>query len=275
MNIESSQVTIARKQLEALRQEHKDLKKIRTIQLGHVKPGENPALIARAIRDFIPLPLKYTQSFQSLESLYKYSLETKDTKLFQWTCQQISNVFSKALLMSIKQSTKLPEPTPLDNSLKRFRKTHGKMNFSHYMYYLQTEKNSIPPFFAKQMDRIARLNAERSKISKEDLGSSEVKSCADTLSVAFLNQDMVKRSSAQYAPTICKNYNINPIVSVSVLIDTHGPRVGFHEIVHNEVLRKKKLFKETLSVPKDIILAKLSKYNTPPYYLEEIEKLSK
>ena len=274
--MESSEVTIARKQLKALKQEHEDLNKIRTIQLGHVRPGEEPALLARAIRDFIPLPLKYTQSLESLQSLYNYSLETKDTKLYQWTCQQIRTTHKRDIFNAIQKSAKLPAPTPLETTLKKFRKSHKTMTIPEYMLFLTSKKATIPPFFFRQMERVAQFNAERSKITNENLQNSLVKSCADTLSIAFLKQDMMKKTSSQYAPNICNLYKINPYVSVSILVDTHGPRVGFHEIITNEILRKKGLFsKETLTIPKDLLLTKLKKYNVPDYYIDQIEKLFK
>ena len=77
----SPEIAQAQGQLAALKKEQKDLSDLKLIQIGHTKPGSRPDLLARAVRDFIPLPIKYTQSIESLRSLYKYSLDSKDTKL--------------------------------------------------------------------------------------------------------------------------------------------------------------------------------------------------
>ena len=42
---------------------------------GEIQPGQKPEVVIRAIRMGYPIPLKYTQSWSSLKSIYVWSIK--------------------------------------------------------------------------------------------------------------------------------------------------------------------------------------------------------
>lgn len=268
-----SDVVFAQATLEALKKENQDLKELRRFFSGTAKPGERPDLIARAIRQSIPLPLKYTQSNDSLKALFDYCMKTQDTKLYLWVCNQMRIVFGDALLKAFQDGRPRGTflPTPTETARTQFIKKLKTMDYDAINTFRY--RADIPEFYQKQMQRYIEMNDIRAQIRNEDPTKVPHKPLAETLRVSFFNEANLKRTSRTHPHSLIQNAKINPIVYTSCLIEAHAPRMNWSAVLQNEFFTKRKMLVKKLSIPTEIATAKLKSLSAPENVIDEVEKI--
>ncbi|EAY23087.1 hypothetical protein TVAG_183230 [Trichomonas vaginalis G3] len=267
------EIFVAENQLATAQKELNDLKQLRSLATGNIRPGENPELVARAISAFIPLPIKYTHSLQSLQSLFYYSLKIQDTKLYNWTSEQIKRLYTASILKAFQDArppgTNLP--TPPETSLTVFRtkiKTMTRRDAAEFLL-----RKDIPPFFATQIKRYLQFNDDRIKITGEKPDESPLQPGAETLRKSFVNQDSMKSNNPNYPTNLISRMNIKPIVAVPCLIEANAPRAAWPETTQSPVFTQKKFFKTKLALPLELTIKKLNAYKAPQYIIEKVEAM--
>lgn len=268
-----SEIFVAQNQLAAAKKELEDLKALRSLATGNIRPGEKPELVARAISSFIPLPIKYTHSLQSLQALFYYSLKCQDTKLYNWTSEQIRRIYSPSILKAF-QDARPPNtslPTPPDTALTKFRSKISNMTYRDAAEFIL--RKDVPPFFATQIRRFIQFNEERYKMIGAKNADGPLCPGAETLRVSFVNQDQYRSNNPLNPLNIISRFSIKPIVAVPCLIEAHAPRYGWPEIMRSEVLTKTKFFKKKLALPLELTIKKLRAVKAPDYVYEKIEEI--
>ena len=242
-------------QLETLQKDASIFRGLQSILRGSMAPGARPELVAKAIRENLSIPLKYTQSYPSLSSLYRHAVEQKDTQLIQWTTNQIYQTLGSDVLARVQRELVKSGvvPPPGSTSRKMFISMYREMNITKLQRFKNTldrRKDAEDTFWSKQIERIINANKKRAELSnqrEDELGG--IKCLGETLRVCFLNEKEMNLPS---------QWNVSPYVTIACLIEAHTKRMNWAAILRNNNFSKGVLIKR-YNLPKETIIKLLKK----------------
>ncbi|KAH0785580.1 hypothetical protein GPJ56_010466 [Histomonas meleagridis] len=255
-----TEIIAAQCQFESLHEDVAVLRGLQGIFNGTTTPGLMPELVAKAVREGFSIPLKYTQSYASLRSLYEYAAKNKDTKLIQWTTNQIYQILGQQVLEKFQSELRQKQIMTVDSrsSRKRFISQYRNMN----IFKLQRFQNSLPPdsFYRKALERFTKVNLIRAEITNQSSTNLPLDSFAETIRFAFANN---KQTS------FINEMRVSPYVVVTCLVEANTKRMNWEAIMSSQYLRKGLVIKK-LSLPPDVIEKLLVNANAPQTVIDKI-----
>ena len=255
----------ARAQLQTVYDSYSVYHGIQDLIDGSIVPGdsENIEVVGKSIRNNYPIPLKYTQSYASLQTLLEYAYEKGDTELAFWAEKQISHVLSPATMNSFKidlQKRKIIPVRPKSNR-KEFLKSYKKMSLPEILKF--TYKEEKDSFWGHQLVRFHKANKARAKI-KDNTPIERLKPLpfSETMKESFINEPNLKSNTILHPSKLIAMSKISPYVYIPALIEAHAPRGNWQGIFNNNSIKTGHLIK-TLVIPKEIFLRLLNFHHVP------------
>lgn len=245
-----------------------ELKKLHSLTDGIEPIGSHPELVAKAIREGIPIPLKYTHSYQGLQALFNLSLINQDTQLYVWTVEQIKLLLSPSVLEKfIKEKpagTKLPVPeeTPRRAFLKSLKKPTA---LALYSITTRCDKES---YWGQQINRF--LNANRQLWYLDPSTRNHFHSISDILQFSFVNENKIKRGTPLHPYVVINNYHVTPLVYIPSLIEALAPKEQWEAMINEEFFLKQGLVSKKCPIDRQLMESKLKYHHAPDYVLQSL-----
>ena len=227
------------------------------ILIGKANPSLNPNLIHKLIKEGVPLPIKYTHSLLSLESLFNYSLKINDKILYEWVCEQISLNISKEILQALHDSI------PRNLKISFLKKNSYNYLLKNYKNMTENDLNNfryrtdIPNFFFKQFERISEFNGLNSTLIDKDNINKPLITLNNFMNISFENCNKKNFEKNLNPKKIIEKFNIHPIIYISNLINFYSKTMNWNAILTHELFQKKNLIGKKTLLPINLIIEKL------------------
>lgn len=266
----NAKINAAQNEVTAYKKELEKLKGLQLLLTNHFQPGERPDLVAYAIKNGIPIPLKYMHSFASLSALFKYSLEEQDSKLHKWTTNQITQILGLAVLNQLNEIYSKNSNLKIKRSSRQqFLKCYKSMKTRDLSQFIVNEP--ADSFWTKQLRRVVNSSVLKGQILGLQSQDTELDTMSGLLEIAFSKEEFLQKNKDMHPYQIITKAKVSPYVYIPSLISSYGKRMYWDAIVNNEFFIKKGLFSKQTAIPISIIIPILKKYNPPDTLVNELQ----
>ena len=245
-------------------EEYEGIKKLRS---GSVEPGLMPEIVAIAIKQFIPIPLKYTHSYQGLKALYKHSIYVQDLHLYMWTRDQIKSVLPSLTLEIFNKE--YPNISQFPVAQLDYHKTPRQLFLSslkqpdiNQLCIIQS-KCPKDSFWEKQISRFVNVNSRVWKIQPSEI--NHFNSAFHILEFSNLNASKLSNTRLQTSDLI-ETLKINPSVYIPALIQSYAQKQEWNQLLANKYFGKKGILQK-YPINIETLKEKLQLCNYPPEIL--------
>ena len=253
-------------QLQGLLKEYELISGIADLVNGKILLGRSPELVAKAVRDGFAIPLKYTQSFQSLSAVYAWAVQNGDTEMIQWATNQIISVLGLKTMVEIREGVKKVGKAPrLQKTVRQdFVDVYAHMHGGELDMFIQQMPDG---FWKRQLNRMAKANQTRCQLTGASFPTCDLQPLSATLQVAFQKQDFGAKPAE-----IIDQAKVSGFVVAPALVEAHRARMYWAGILRNPCLTKGiAMFKKTV-VPADVLEKLLQMSGAPESVLDEARK---
>ena len=257
-------------QIEDAKKRIKEYQILKRLQNGEEEPGSYPEIVAQAVKRSLPIPLKYTHSYQGLKALYKYSLDAQDTQLHIWTRDQINLILSPSTLEEFnkeiprKNQLLVPENTPRRQFLSFLK------NPDFNQLCIINSKCPKDSFWEQQISRLINVNSRLWKVQPQE--GNHFRSAFQILEFSFLNEAKVQKSSPLNSDNFITALKVKPSTYVPALIYSYAQKNQWKSLETHKYFVTKQLLTYKFHIDTETLRLKLELCNAPEEVLALLPK---